>query len=520
MKFLLDIIKETVNKTTNIDEFESLVNEINSEFNKSLKIPKDVLTSFKLKKKFNDDIWDNGEIKENIRVKLLKIAKDFIKDLELQSDVKIIDVLFTGSLANFNWSKFSDIDLHVVIDFKKVNTDEKIVKKLFDAKKNLWNKEHDITISDYPIEIYIQDKNESLAATAVYSLTKNKWLKKPTREDFKIPKKPLQDKVNIFIEKLKDINNEYKDKNYQTVIDKTDSLKNKIRRMRKAGLDETGEYSLENIIFKVLRRTNFIEELNNLKSKAYDNLMTINEVKELPYDPRPEMRLHSQKRLSDYANKDLTKRIKEKITKAKINAKNSGDEPYFNNPEDGNGFYQVEFKFDGKITTKHVRASGDMEQRDINFQPTDVGTTKQFQNIALYCFVKAGKEVNDKYSYLTSPADDAANKAMIIFEDDILLFYGEDRYVDDLAPKISAEKMTDKEALKKQRKDLEIELGRKLKPSEWEEFKVTGQKPEKEFKPLIYNKEKLNRDELSARVGRPVTPKEFDEYKKYGQLPK
>ncbi len=161
-----------------------------------------------------------------------------------------------------------------------------------------------------------------------------------------------------------------------------------------------------------------------------------------------------------------------------------------------------------------------MEQRDINFQPTDVGTTKQFQNIALYCFVKAGKEVNDKYSYLTSPAEDAANKAMIIFEDDILLFYGEDRYVDDLAPKISAEKMTDKEALKKQRKDLEIELGRRLKPSEWEEFKVTGQKPEKEFKPLIYNKEKLNRDELSAKIGRTVTPKEFDEYKKYGQLPK
>lgn len=522
MKFLVDIIKETVNKNTNIDEFDYLVNEIKSEFDKNIKIPKDVLTSFKLQKKLNSDIWEKDEIKENIRLKLLKIAKDFIKELELESDVKIIDVLFTGSLANFNWSKFSDIDLHIVIEFKKVNTDEKIVKKLFDAKKNLWNKEHDITVFDYPIEIYIQDKNESLAATAVFSLLKNKWLKKPIREDFKIPKKPLQDKVNILIEKLKDINNEYKNKNYQKVIDKAETLKTKIRRMRKAGLDETGEYSLENIVFKVLRRTNFIEELNNLKSKAYDNLMTINEVKELPYDPRPEMRLHSQKRLSDYANKDVSKKIKEKIYKVKNELKKLSNKEYFNNPHDGKGFYQVEFKFDGKITTKHIKTSGDMEQKEFKFHPSDVGTTKQYQNIALYCFVKAGKDIGDNYTYnyLTSPAEDAMYKAINIFEEDILSFYGEDRYVDDLAPKISAEKMSDKDIWKKQRKDLELELGRKLTPSEIEKFKLTGEKPE--FKKITndYKRIILNRDELSKKIGRKVTPKEYDDYKRNGQLPR
>jgi hypothetical protein len=499
MKLLINVLTEAINTNVNINEFENLINEINSEFDKNIVIPKDVLTSFKLKKKLNDDIWENDKLKEKIRVKLLKIGKDFIKDLELSSDVKILDVLFTGSLANFNWSKFSDIDLHIVIDFKKVDSDDKIVKTLFDAKKNVWNKEHDITVYDYSVELYVQDKNESLAATAVFSVLKNKWLKKPNREEFKVPKKALQDKVKIFIEKLKDINNEYKDKNYKNVIKKSDSLKTKIRRMRKSGLEQSGEYSLENIIFKVLRRTNFIEELNMLKSKAYDNLMSINEVKELPYDPRPEERLHYQKNLSSYANINNIRKVKQKIETAE--KKSKVDEEYFNNPNDGLGYYQVEFRFDGQIKTKHIRPSGDMLQKDIKFTPTDVGTTKQYQNIALYCFIMAGKHVNNKSSYLVSPADDAANKAMVIFKDEILSFYGEDKYIDDLAAKIAYEKMSDKDIRKKERKDLDRLEREKLK------------------KPIGFQKTILTRNELTAQLGRPISPREYDEYKKTGIEP-
>ena len=32
----------------------------------------------------------------------------------------IEDVIFTGSLANYNWSEYSDIDLHVVCDFIQI----------------------------------------------------------------------------------------------------------------------------------------------------------------------------------------------------------------------------------------------------------------------------------------------------------------------------------------------------------------------------------------------------------------
>ena len=47
--------------------------------------------------------------------------------------------------------------------------------------------------------------------------------------------------------------------------------------MRKSGLEDKGEYSVENITFKLLRRNDIMEKLNNLSVNAYDNEHTIKE---------------------------------------------------------------------------------------------------------------------------------------------------------------------------------------------------------------------------------------------------
>ena len=44
--------------------------------------------------------------------------------IKFQSDVTE-DIIITGSSANFNYNPTSDIDLHILLDFKKVNCDEK-----------------------------------------------------------------------------------------------------------------------------------------------------------------------------------------------------------------------------------------------------------------------------------------------------------------------------------------------------------------------------------------------------------
>ena len=282
MKFLTNIDKKLIvenNPSTPqmLDEIDSLELTIDDNLNKEVKIPNDVLNSFKIKKTLNKEIWPNDKLSKEIRLKLIQIAEDFIKDLELPKDVKIKDIIFTGSLANYNWSKYSDIDLHVVIDFDQFEGDEKMIEDFFYAQKSIWNQEHDIKIAGYPVEMYVQNINDKLVATSVYSVLHNKWIKKPSREEFNIDKKTIKDKALSYIHNLKDIKQDYKDKRYKEVVDKVTKLKTKIKNMRNAGLERGGELSLENIVFKVLRRTDFMDILNSFKSKAYDNLMSIDE---------------------------------------------------------------------------------------------------------------------------------------------------------------------------------------------------------------------------------------------------
>ena len=74
----------------------------------------------------NTNIWtEDQKLKPDISEKLLRIAKDFYEKLELP--VTILDITFTGSLANYNWTKLSDIDLHILIDYNEVNEDRDLV---------------------------------------------------------------------------------------------------------------------------------------------------------------------------------------------------------------------------------------------------------------------------------------------------------------------------------------------------------------------------------------------------------
>lgn len=207
-------------------------------------------------------------------------------------------------------------------------------------------------------------------------------------------------------------------------------------------------------------------------------------IKYLPYSDKEELKAAgAYSSLNKPSYKLDINKIRYRMAKAASVAteykQNTGDDKYFMLPDDGEGFYQVEFRHDGQIKTKHIRASADMQQLDTPFRPSDVGTCNSFQNIARYCFVKAGKRLpNDKFSVGPSPAEDAANKALLIFKDEILDFYGDAGYGDEKSAQISKEKMTDKQAQHKLKKDLETKLGRRLRDDEWFKYLETGEEPQ------------------------------------------
>jgi len=256
-----------------LDEVSQLYEDVMKNIDKTLVIPKDIFNTFKIKDELNKDIWNQDTLHPHIKNKLLKLAKEFFKTLEIP--VKIKDVLFVGSLANYNWSRFSDIDLHIVLDFKELNPNIQQTKIRFDAQKNLWNANHDITIMDFPIEVYVQDVKEKLESSAIYSIPKDKWIVKPEKTKFKLDKPVIKRKVTKLFDILKDIKHNYDTHKYNQVVSQTDKLKKSIKNMRQAGLDKHGEFSTENVIFKILRRTNFMDILDTYKIKAIDKTISL-----------------------------------------------------------------------------------------------------------------------------------------------------------------------------------------------------------------------------------------------------
>ena len=225
-------------------------------------------------------------------------------------------------------------------------------------------------------------------------------------------------------------------------------------------------------------------------------------IKYLPYSDKEELKAGGPySSLSNPSYKLDINKIRYRMAKAASIAneykQKTGDDKYFMLPDDGEGFYQVEFKHDGQIKTKHIRASADMQQIDQPFRPTDVGTCNSFQNIARYCFVKAGKKLPDgKFSAGASPAEDAANKALLIFKHEILDFYSDAGYGDEKSAQISKEKMTDKQSQHKHKKDLETKIGRRLRDDEWFKYLQTGEEP-KQKQTLSIDQEKA--DEFEKR---------------------
>src|SRR5690606_14206297 len=116
-------------------------------------------TQLKINDSLNQKIWDGEKLKPKVRIHLLKIAQNFINFLNIDDDVEIHDIIFTGSLSNYNFNDYSDIDLHVILDHKEVIEDPDLAKEYFDTKKVLWNDRFDIKIYGFEVECYAQDAN-------------------------------------------------------------------------------------------------------------------------------------------------------------------------------------------------------------------------------------------------------------------------------------------------------------------------------------------------------------------------
>ena len=237
-----------------------------------------------------EEIWENNKLRTEVREKLLQIAQDFFESLGLPNHVDIEDITLTGSLANYNWSKFSDVDLHIRLDFSKIDGDIEFLKKYFLAMKSIWNSKHGIDMFGFPVEVYVEDINENHTASGLYSILNDEWINIPSKTDLKVDEEGIKLKTDDYFYQLSKLEGLFHKGKYHKVVDNIEEIKEKLRNMRAAGLETGGEYSIENLTFKVLRRSGFIETLNTLKTLSYDKMMSLEEIqtpaKEKDVDPK------------------------------------------------------------------------------------------------------------------------------------------------------------------------------------------------------------------------------------------
>lgn len=224
--------------------------------------------SFQIHNKLNPTFWDGEMLRPKVRSQLKKIAMAWVDYVEVEKNA-VEDILLLGGNAGYNYTKYSDLDLHVVIDKSKSECPD-LLSNYFKDKKQLWALTHDVKIYGHNVEPYIEEVGKKRRKNqGIYSIKNNKWIMMPGKFVGDIDKDLLKEKVSVMINK---INSVIKHSNNVTVLE---NLLEKIRDMRNAGLDKSGEFAFENLVFKELRNKGYIDKLADHIIKLQDKSLTL-----------------------------------------------------------------------------------------------------------------------------------------------------------------------------------------------------------------------------------------------------
>ena len=230
--------------------------------------PKDLRETISLR--FTDILnpvfWIGDSLKPEVNEKLMQFAEAFIAFVDMDERA-IVDVLLLGGNAGYNYTQYSDLDVHIVVDPKFIpDCNPDLLDQYYMDKKTLWELTHNVTIYGVKAEPYIERPGITRKKSqGVWSLMKKRWIQEPTPFEGDVDEKEIEKKVNNFINQ---INSLIKASNADGLRD----LVKKLRDSRGTSLQKYGEYGFENMVFKELRNQGYIDKIRtvvvNLKSKS------------------------------------------------------------------------------------------------------------------------------------------------------------------------------------------------------------------------------------------------------------
>jgi hypothetical protein len=214
----------------------------------------------------NPKLWDHDKLKPQVQGALLRIAEDFKKYVEIP--FKVVDVVITGSNVNYNYTNQSDLDLHLIADFGSVKCDRE-VSELFDTKRLLYDREHDVEIYGIPVGLYVEDRENPGVSAGTYSVLRSQWIKQPSKD---IPDYD-EENVNRLTDRWTEVIQTAAKTGDLQVCRKTLQL---LRKFRKMGPDTPeGEFSTANLVYKNLRNADVVNSITTLIDRLHDQQLSL-----------------------------------------------------------------------------------------------------------------------------------------------------------------------------------------------------------------------------------------------------
>ena len=226
-----------------------------------------VLTEkFEVHETLNPKLWSSdNKLLDDVKVKIVEIIEQFISTCDIP--INMVDAHLVGSNASYNYTQYSDLDVHIISNFDLVDAPKEVLQVLYNALKAKFNADYDISIRGIDVEIYVEDIRSTAISNGVYSLYEDRWIRFP---------KKLTDVPQVEIEPEF---SEWKEK-FQTAINSgnSDSIVNVINDLyilRKNSLDSEGEYGKGNQIFKEIRNCGLLDSAKDAYKTFKSKELTI-----------------------------------------------------------------------------------------------------------------------------------------------------------------------------------------------------------------------------------------------------
>ena len=220
----------------------------------------------------NPTLFDGNALKPDVTEAINNIVNTFVDELKEDGvNIAVKDIVLVGSNVSYNYTKDSDVDVHIIADSTQLECPKELTDKLYGAYRSIFNKNYDINFFGIPVEIFVElDNLDGLKSNGIYSVKDGKWIKEPEQTD------------------IPDLDEEAFDKEFTEWEDKYFALKDSnptsedvndfitdIYDLRKSSIASDGEYGLGNLIFKEFRNLGYLDDLKDSRKACLSKELSL-----------------------------------------------------------------------------------------------------------------------------------------------------------------------------------------------------------------------------------------------------